>query len=127
MRLTTFIATAAITAVCGFALAAEMPSAIKMSNGMLTDDHGMTLYTFDNDKAADKSACNGMCSVNWPPLKAAADARNMGEYGVITRDDGSKQWAFKGKPLYFWHLDKKAGDTDGDGKGQGMVWHIARP
>lgn len=127
MRLMTFVATAAITAACGFALAAERPSAIKVSKGMLTDDKGMTLYTFDNDKTADKSACNGMCAVNWPPLMAEAGARNEGEYTVITRNDGTKQWAMKGKPLYHWHLDTKAGDTDGDGKGQGMVWHIARP
>jgi predicted lipoprotein with Yx(FWY)xxD motif len=35
-----------------------------------------------------------------------------GDYSIITRDDGKKQWAFKGKPLYFWAKDQKAGDTD---------------
>jgi predicted lipoprotein with Yx(FWY)xxD motif len=43
---------------------------------------------------------------------------------VIVRDDGSRQWAYKGKPLYLWVKDHKPGDTTGDGfRG---VWHVAR-
>ncbi len=128
MRLSLFIASAALasTALCGAAYAAEsMPSVIKVSNGMLTDAKGMTLYTWDNDKTPDKSSCNGMCLMNWPALKAEASDKNMGGYTVITRDDGSKQWAYKGKPLYYFRMDAKAGDTSGEGRG--MVWHIARP
>ena len=38
----------------------------------------------------------------------ATDAdKATGDYTVITRDDGKKQWAFKGKPLYFWAKDTK--------------------
>jgi len=70
------------------------------AGGMLQDAKGMTLYTWDNDKEANKSSCNGMCLMNWPALKADAAAKDMGEWKVITRDDGSKQWAYKGKPLY---------------------------
>ena len=50
----------------------------------------------------------------------------MGDWKVIARDDGSKQWAYKGKPLYYFKNDAKAGDTVGDGKGNN-VWHIAKP
>ena len=56
---------------------------------------------------------------------ASTGAMNMGMWTVITRDDGSMQWAYKGKPLYTWHDDKKAGDVDGDGRNN--VWHIAAP
>lgn len=49
------------------------PSAVKVTNGTLTDAHGMTLYTFDRDTMAGKSACNGNCANNWLPL-AANDA-----------------------------------------------------
>lgn len=92
---------------------------------VLTDAKGMTLYTFDKD-AGGKSACNGPCAVNWPPLMAAADAKPVASYTVITRDDGGKQWAYKGKPLYTWKNDKKPGDITGDGFLQG-AWHIAQP
>ena len=34
---------------------------------------------------------------------------------IVTRDDGKKQWAMKGKPLYYWSKDAKAGDKTGEG------------
>ena len=93
---------------------------------VLTDAKGMTLYTFDRDATPGKSACNGACATNWPPLLAAADAQSMGEWSLITRDDGGKQWAYKGKPLYAWVKDSKPGDTTGDGF-LNNAWHAARP
>ena len=97
----------------------------KVADGVLVGPNGMTLYTFDRDAAPGKSACNGPCATNWPPLMAAAGAANMGDWSVITRDDGGKQWAYKGKPVYFWAKDQKAGDRTGDGFNN--VWHLARP
>lgn len=95
-----------------------------VSNGMLTGNNGMTLYTFDKD-GADKSACNGPCATNWPPLYAMEGDAASGDYSVITRDDGKKQWAQKGKPLYYWGKDQKPGDMMGDGFNS--VWHVAKP
>ena len=92
---------------------------------VLTDPKGMTLYIFDKD-AAGKSACNGPCATNWPPLMAAGDSKAMDNYTIITRDDGSKQWAYKGKPLYTWVKDTKPGDISGDGF-LNNAWHIAMP
>ena len=94
------------------------------ANGILTDANGMSLYTFDPDTAT-SSACNGGCARNWPPLAAAADADESGKFTVITRDDGSKQWAYDGQPLYLWINDSKPGDITGDGVGGN--WHLARP
>ncbi len=91
---------------------------------VLTDAKGMTLYVFDKDTAG-KSACNGPCATNWPPLMAPASAKPMGKYTVVTRDDGFRQWAYDGKPLYTWAKDTKPGDTTGDGVNN--VWHVAKP
>jgi predicted lipoprotein with Yx(FWY)xxD motif len=101
------------------------PSNVKISGGMLTDTKGMTLYTFDKDTVPGKSACNGQCLVNWPALSAASSDMAMGDWTVIARDDGAKQWAYKGKPLYTFARDAKAGDMTGDGNGG--VWHMAMP
>jgi predicted lipoprotein with Yx(FWY)xxD motif len=103
---------------------AEAPA--KMADGMLVGPNGMTLYTFDKDAAGSgKSVCNGPCANNWPPLMAAAGAPMMsGDYSVITRDDGGKQWAMKGKPLYYWVKDTKPGDKTGDGFNG--VWHVVK-
>src|SRR3954453_17820367 len=78
------------------------------------DDKGMTLYTFDKDSAG-KSACNGPCATNWPVVKAEATDKPEGSFTIISRDDGSKQWAHNGKPLYTFAKDQKAGDVTGDG------------
>ncbi|MEJ6784549.1 COG4315 family predicted lipoprotein [Aminobacter sp. Piv2-1] len=105
-------------------LAAEPAKVMDSSAGKIyTDAAGMTLYTFDKDSAG-KSACNDDCAKNWPPLMAAADAKDEGEWTLVTRDDGSKMWAYEGKPLYTFAQDKKAGDVTGDGKGG--VWHVAK-
>jgi predicted lipoprotein with Yx(FWY)xxD motif len=95
----------------------------KMTDGVLTNSAGMTLYTFDKD-ADGKSTCNGPCAANWPPLMAAADGKESGYWTMITRDDGAKQWAYKGKPLYLWAKDQKPGDKTGDGFNN--VWHVAK-
>ncbi|MBS1161323.1 MAG: hypothetical protein H6R15_3742 [Proteobacteria bacterium] len=97
-----------------------------MSGDMLTASNGMTLYVFDKDAAGSgKSMCNGPCASNWPPLYVMEGAAASGDYSVVTRDDAKKQWAFKGKPLYFWAKDMKPGDKTGDGFNN--VWHVARP
>jgi predicted lipoprotein with Yx(FWY)xxD motif len=120
------IAAAVVALGSGVALAQAPAKAGDSAKGKtLVDAKGMTLYIYDRDTAAGKSSCNGNCATNWPPLMAAADAKADGAWTVITRDDGGKQWAYKGKPLYFWKDDKKAGDADGDGRNN--VWHIAAP
>jgi len=101
-----------------------MPPTVKVTNGVLTDPQGLTLYTFDRD-AGDKSACNGQCAANWPPLMAAPGTSASGSYSIITRDDGGKQWAYKGKPLYRFAKDAQPGDKTGDNFNN--VWHVAAP
>jgi len=93
---------------------------------VLTNQRGMTLYVFDKDKVRGQSTCNAHCAVAWPPLLASADARPSGKWSLVTRGDGSNQWAYKGKPLYtFYEWDVNPGDTEGDGVGG--RWHVALP
>jgi predicted lipoprotein with Yx(FWY)xxD motif len=92
---------------------------------VLANEHGMTLYTFKHD-GHDKSSCMGKCAVNWPPFIAPADAKPSGHWSIVTRPDGTKQWAYKGHPLYTWKNDHAPGQTTGNGFLQG-AWHVARP
>jgi predicted lipoprotein with Yx(FWY)xxD motif len=115
-------------ALLALAMAALQSPAIaqapaKMTEGVLTNSAGMTLYTFDKD-ADGKSACNGPCAANWPPLMAGADAKAAGDWSIVTRDDGAKQWSYKGKPVYLWAKDTKPGDKTGDGFNN--VWHVVK-
>jgi predicted lipoprotein with Yx(FWY)xxD motif len=90
---------------------------------VLTNAAGMTLYTYDKD-AGGKPSCYGQCAAKWPPLIAASGAKADGDYTLVKRKGGGRQWAYDGKPLYLWKNDRKPGDVTGDGIGG--VWHVAK-
>ena len=117
--------TAALLLAAGVAQAETGIMTGKTSAGpALTDSKGMTLYVFDKD-SGDASACYDKCAANWPPLLAPAGAKAEGDFGLITRTDGTMQWTYYGKPLYLWIKDAKPGDATGDGFNG--VWHVAKP
>ena len=118
----------ALSAFSASVWAGDMPGGIKTGESglgpVLTDAKGMTLYYFDPDPAG-KSVCNGKCAENWPPLMAPDNAAAEGDFTIVVRDDGSHQWAHKGKPLYGWVKDEKPGDTTGHRVGD--KWTAAQP
>lgn len=106
--------------------AANVPAGVQSSalpdgSVMLTDAKGMTLYTYLKDTPRE-SNCNDACAKQWPPL-AATGTPPSELWTVITRMDGSKQWAYRGKPLYGWIKDTKPGDLSGEGVAG--AWRIA--
>lgn len=120
----TQIAAALVLSSAALFSAGAHAQAVKTQDGVLVNSAGMTLYTFDKD-AGGKSACNEQCAKIWPPVTAAADAKASGDLSIITRDDGSKQWAYKGKPVYLYAKDAKPGDKTGDNFKD--VWHVIKP
>ena len=101
-------------------------SPAKVEGGVLTNPAGMTLYTFDRDASGSgKSVCNGPCAANWPPFLVAGEIQATADWSVVVRDDGGRQWAYLGKPLYTWVKDTKPGDRTGDGVNN--VWRVAKP
>lgn len=97
----------------------------------LTGDDGKTLYVFQKDTAdSGKSTCNGTCAGNWPPYAAddltevKADSTATGKLSIVTRDDGTKQLAYNGMPLYYFAADKAAGDLNGATLPN---WSVAKP
>ena len=111
-----------------FAVASTFSHAdmVKPVGGILVNAAGMTVYTFDKDVAGSgKSTCSGPCSTAWPAVMADADARPEGDMTIVTRDDGAKQWAYKGKPVYLYASDAKPGDRKGDNFKD--VWHVIKP
>lgn len=88
--------------------------------GVLTDAKGMTLYIFDKD-TKDISNCYDACAAKWPPyLVQDGEAAKEG-WSTTQRKDGSLQWVYEGKPLYYFVDDKNPGDAKGDGLNN--VWH----
>src|SRR3954464_3570179 len=96
---------------------------------ILVDSKGMTLYLYSRDEK-EKSTCYMQCETNWPILRPGSgeptgSADINGKLGVIDRTDGTKQVTYNDIPLYYWHLDEKAGDTKG--QAVGGVWWILPP
>jgi predicted lipoprotein with Yx(FWY)xxD motif len=91
--------------------------------GILRDNAGRTLYTFDKD-AGGTSHCYDACAKAWPPFLAKEGAQAKGNLTLHARTDGSKQWGVDGKPLYYFVGDAQPGDVNGDKSGG--VWHIVR-
>lgn len=115
-----------IAALLLAACVAMPPAGVQVRDGVLTNSSGMTLYTFDKDAlGSGKSVCNGPCATNWPPLMASGMDTSSGDWTVVVRDDGGRQWAYKGRPVYLWIKDTKPGDRTGDRVNN--VWTIARP
>ncbi len=106
---------------------------------VFTTPAGMTLYTYRLDEATPgKSRCtntrytmqNGRqfgqvpipaaqsrktCADKRPPFLAAADAKPFGDWSLIDRGSGTKQWALRGSPLYTSTKDRNPGDVNGEG------------
>jgi predicted lipoprotein with Yx(FWY)xxD motif len=101
-------------------------SIVKTENGILVSMNNMTVYTFEGDQAGSgRSSCYGECAINWPPLLVDQNATSYGDYSIITRDDGKKQFAYKGKPLYYYRLDNKPDETNGNNLANG-AWRVVR-
>jgi predicted lipoprotein with Yx(FWY)xxD motif len=103
---------------------AAAPATVSQA-GVFTDGQGMTLYTYTRDMTG-YSNCNDQCATVWPPLTATADAQGSGDWSIIVRDDGRRQWAFKGRALYHFAKDAQPGDATGDGAANGK-WRVAKP
>ena len=92
---------------------------------VLTNAKGFTLYWFVPDTST-KSNCNRSCAQYWPPVKGPVSAGTgvTGKLSVITRQDGSKQAAYEGHPLYTYVSDTAPGMAKGNGVNlSGGVWH----
>ena len=104
------------------ASAPDMPT--RSADGRLIGPNGNALYVYAKDSNG-MSTCNDQCATNWPPLTVAPNAKPMGDYTIVTRSDGTRQWAYKGQPLYYFTRDAKAGDMAGEGMGGN--WKTVRP
>jgi predicted lipoprotein with Yx(FWY)xxD motif len=109
-----------LAAVLLAATAAHADEVMK-KDGILVNQAGMTVYTFDKDTAG-SSNCVGPCADNWPHVPAPAKV--SAPYSAITRADGAKQLAYKDKPLYTFKKDMKPGDRNGDNFKD--IWHIVK-
>jgi predicted lipoprotein with Yx(FWY)xxD motif len=103
---------------------------------LMTNAKGLTLYyaaryhkvfggregpvsyslSYNDLKSQGTVACEANCALTWKPLLASANAQASGFWELIARADGSKQWVYKGSPVYTYFDDKKPGDIEGNNR-----------
>lgn len=97
-----------------------------IADGWLTTKSKHSLYVFDNDVVGSgKSVCYAPCSNIFPPYLAEDQESAKAPFDLIDREDGGKQWTYKGRPLYKFYIDEKPGDKGGDGVNRNH-WHLAQ-
>jgi predicted lipoprotein with Yx(FWY)xxD motif len=120
----------AILAVIGFLAAGSIAGGATESNAtvslrktnlgpILVNPKGHTLYMFMRDRNG-KSSCSGSCASFWPPLltrgtPTAGPGVKSSLLGRTRRSNGSWQVTYNKHPLYTYSLDKRAGQTKGEG------------
>jgi predicted lipoprotein with Yx(FWY)xxD motif len=104
------------------AVAVALSSPAHADSTVMTDNAGMSVYTFDKD-SAEMSACYADCASAWPPVPV--DTMPTGaDFSTMSRDDGTEQAVYHGQPLYLFAGDKKSGDINGDNVQN--LWHAVR-
>ncbi len=97
----------------GYGMDQESAALSGRGQTVYADSAGMTLYTYAKDPAG-KSTCDGDCAAQWKPALALPNARPVGQWTLVTRTDGAKQWALRGKPLYTFIKDVDPGSVGGN-------------
>ena len=98
-----------------------------VSEEVLTDSHGMTLYYFAPDSAT-AATCTGACGKIWPgamaPFHWSTSPALPGLVGTIETAHGP-QLTYNGHPLYRYAKDAAPGQAAGEGVAG--KWHVATP
>lgn len=97
----------------GYALDKETAGHLRREQIAYADARGMTLY-FNEQDPPGKSLCVDDCALLWPPAIADEQAQPTGNWSVIVREDGTRQWALKGKPLHTYSQDVDIGSVAGN-------------
>jgi predicted lipoprotein with Yx(FWY)xxD motif len=93
---------------------------------VLTTTKGRTLYSLSVEKNG-KFICTASCLSVWHPLMVPAGVRPTGpvKLGTVIRPEGGTQVTYKGRPLYRFGGDTKAGQINGEGIKDVGIWHAA--
>ena len=71
---------------------------------------------YNDAKLVGTRGCSDECTQTWKPVLAGKGAQSQGFWEVATRPDGSRQWAYKGSPVYTYVEDEQPGDIRGNNR-----------
>jgi predicted lipoprotein with Yx(FWY)xxD motif len=84
---------------------------------VFADEMGMTLYAHATN--AGNATCADECLTQRLPALAPMGAMSIGDWSLYSRADGTRQWVYRGAPLFRFNGDAAIGDVHGEGG----AWH----
>lgn len=139
LRRLTLLAAVSLVGLLAFAVAGgtggttptkRVVKVAKLTDGssVIANLKGRTLYSLSVEKRG-KFICTAGCLSIWHPLVVAKGVRPTGPVtlGTVKRPDGRTQVTYRGRPLYRFASDAKAGEANGEGIKDVGTWHAARP
>lgn len=96
---------------------------------VLTDAHGMTLYSLSGERSGRFICTSSACVGVWHPVSAAAGSGprgSVGSLGTVKRPDGTEQVTYRGMPLYTFAQDQQPGEAKGEGLKDVGTWKAVR-
>lgn len=124
------VAVIAIVALSSASGSTTTSSTVKRGHALgktvLVNRAGRTLYSLSAETNG-RFICTSSCVSTWHPLVVRRGQKPTGVSGLktIRRPGGQTQVTYKGKPLYTFAGDAKAGDAKGEGFKDVGVWHAA--
>jgi predicted lipoprotein with Yx(FWY)xxD motif len=96
---------------------------------VLVNRKGSTLYSLSVEQRGKFICTDKACLSVWAPLVVAKGTTPTGapNLGTVRRPDGRIQVSYRGRPLYTFSGDRKAGDVRGNGFKDVGVWRPASP
>jgi len=101
-----------------------------LSETIVINPAGRTLYALSPETTHHLLCHESYCLEVWPPLilphgaKLRAGKGVQGKLGLLRRSGGKMQVTLRGKPLYRFSEDHKAGEAHGEGlESFGGTWH----
>lgn len=120
------LAPAASGAVKATKRVAKEAESAALGKTVLTTLRGRTLYSLSAETGG-RFICTGACLSAWRPLLVAKTVQATGPAPLsqVERPDGRTQVTYKGRPLYTFSGDSKAGDVNGHGIEDVGIWRAA--
>jgi predicted lipoprotein with Yx(FWY)xxD motif len=133
------VLTAALVAVfaaqSGTAMSTSKQLVVRTANNstlhtkVLVNRMGLTLYSLSVEQRGRFICTDQSCLSLWKPLVVPKGTTPTGalHLGTVRRPDGRIQVSYRGRPVYTFTEDRKAGDVKGNGFKDVGVWRPASP
>lgn len=108
-RVARFTPSATATMPYGF----ELQQVDSSQGVILTNFEGFSLYTYSDTNNIASACMDEACYENWIPVPASALSIGLGDFSIIDRIDGTRQWAFRDRGLFQFKGDLLPGDVNG--------------